>query len=131
MSGSRSQVASFATNVKAMYLVLVDERAIIGCLFEHQLIGPPLSMKIKLKVDFRLFLSSAQSKSEYPSTNSLLWPPWVILRLFEPFSYCKIIFTASVYWWPRFFAKRLATDFAKAILGLVSTIENMRDPVIL
>lgn len=68
-------MASFTASVKTIYSASVDEKAIIGCLFEHKLIGPPLSMKMKPKVDFRIFLSSAQSKLEYLFTNSLLWPP--------------------------------------------------------
>ena len=72
MSRSYSQVASFAASVRAIYSALVDEKATVGCLFEHQLIGPPLSIKMKPEVDFQLFLSPAQSESEYPSTSSLL-----------------------------------------------------------
>ena len=33
-------------------------------------------------------------------------------------------------WWLRFFAKRLTNEVAKAISGLVSTIENIIDPII-
>lgn len=131
VSRSYSQVASFAAGVKLMYSALVDhERATVGCLFEHQLTGPLLSMKIKSEVDFQLFLSPAQSELEYLSTSSLFWPSQVISRLFKSFGYCKIVFTASVCWWPGFFAKQLAMEVAKAMSGLVSTIENIRDPVI-
>lgn len=54
----------------------------------------------------------------------------MISRCLEPFMYLKIVFTASVSWWLGFLAKRLATDMAKAMSGLVSTMENIRDPVI-
>lgn len=67
-------MASFAAGIKAMYLALVDKRATIGYFFEHQLIRPLLSMKMKPEVDFRLSLFSAQSESEYLSTSSLFWP---------------------------------------------------------
>lgn len=131
VSRSYSQVAFFLASIKAMYLASVNERAIVGCLFKHKLIEPLLRMKIKPEVDFQLFLSFVQLKSEYFSTNSLFWPSQMIFRLFEPFKYCKIIFTASVCWQPKFFAKQLATKVAKAILSLVLIIENMKDPIIL
>lgn len=44
--------------------------------------------------------------------------------------YLKIVFTASVYWWLGFLAKRLATDMAKAMSAFVFTMENIRDPII-
>lgn len=75
MSNRRSQVASFAANVKARYSASVDERATVDCLLQHQLTGPPLRIKMKPEVDFRLSLSPAQSESEYPSTSKLFWPP--------------------------------------------------------
>lgn len=43
--------------------------------------------------------------------------------------YLSIIFTVSVCWWLGFLAYWLAIDVAKAMSGLVSTIENIRDPV--
>lgn len=75
VSSRRSHVASFAASVRAMYSASVDDKATMGCLLEHQLTGPPLSMKMKPEVDFQLSLSPAQSKSEYPSTRSLSWSP--------------------------------------------------------
>lgn len=35
VSRSRSQVASFAASVRAIYSVSVDDRVTVGCLFEH------------------------------------------------------------------------------------------------
>ena len=35
-----------------MYLAFVDDRATIAYLLAHQLMGPPLSIKIKPDVDF-------------------------------------------------------------------------------
>ena len=66
-------MASFVANTRAMYLAMVDKKATVGCLFEYQLTGPLLNIKIKSEIDFQLFLSPAQSKSEYLSTVSLLW----------------------------------------------------------
>ena len=40
-----------------------------------------------------------------------------------------MVFTTSVYWWPEFFTKWLAIEVANAMSGLVSTIENMIEPV--
>ena len=60
----RSQVASLAASVSAMYSASVEEIATVNCLLEHQLIGPPFSIKMKPDVDFRLSLSPAQSESE-------------------------------------------------------------------
>lgn len=56
VSWSHSQVISFAASVKAIYLVLVDKKIIVSYLFKYQLTELPLSIKIKLKVDFQLFL---------------------------------------------------------------------------
>lgn len=39
-------LASLATSVRAMYLVLIDNRATLGCFFEHQLISPPKAISI-------------------------------------------------------------------------------------
>lgn len=85
---------------------------------------------MKPEVDFWLFLLSAQLESDYSSTNSFSWPPYVISCSFELFRYCKMVLTALVCWWPGFFANWLATEVAKAISGLVSTIENMIELVI-
>lgn len=43
--------------------------------------------------------------------------------------YLSIVFTASVCWWLGFLAYRLAIDVTKAMSGLVSTINNIRDLV--
>ena len=129
IKSSRSHVASFAARVRVMYSASVDNRTIVDCFFEHQLTGPLLSMKIKPEVDFWLSLSPAQSESEYPSMRSLSWPPNVIPRSLEPLRYRSIVLTASVCWWPGFFANRAATEVAKAMSGLVSTMENIIEPV--
>lgn len=52
MKKSRSQVASLAGRVKAMYLALVDDIATVDCCFEHQLTGAQFSMNIKPEVEF-------------------------------------------------------------------------------
>lgn len=75
MSNSRIHVASFAASVNAIYSALVDDRATVGYLLEHQLTGPPFSMKIKPEVDFRLSKSPAQFESEYPLTSNFSYPP--------------------------------------------------------
>lgn len=56
---SLSSVASFAANVRAMYLASIDDRATVRCLSEHQLIGLPFNMKIYLETEFLLSLSPA------------------------------------------------------------------------
>ncbi len=61
---SGSQVASFAVRVRAIYSASVDDSATVGCFFEHQLTGPPFSIKMKPDFDLRLSLSPAQSESE-------------------------------------------------------------------
>lgn len=80
-----SHIAFLMANVRAIYLVLVDDNAIVVCFFKHQLTGPLFSMKIKSDVDFWLSLSLAQSESKYPSTKSLSWPPYMIFWSFESF----------------------------------------------
>lgn len=49
----QNHITSFATMVKTMILTLMDNRAIVECLLEHQLIDPPFSLNIKL--DFNLW----------------------------------------------------------------------------
>lgn len=93
MRSKWSHVASLAASVRAMYSASMDDKAMVGCHFEHQLTGPPLSIKMKPKVDFRLFLSQAQAESEYPSTKSSSWLPYVIPYFLKPFIYLKIVFT--------------------------------------
>lgn len=70
---SCNYITSFAASIKKIYLASKDEKAIVGYFFEYQFTRPPLSMKIKSKIDFQLFLSTTQSKLEYFSTNSLFW----------------------------------------------------------
>lgn len=65
-----------------------------------------------------------------PSIFSSSLPPYVMPRCFDPLRYLRIVFTASVCWWLGFLAKRLTNDVAKAMSGLVSTMENIIDPVI-
>lgn len=127
---SRRHVASLAARVSAIYSASVEDRATVACFLEHQLIGPPFSIKIKPDVDFRLSLSPAQSESEYPSIFSSSLPPYVMPQCFDPLRYLRIVLTASVCWWLGFLAKRLTNDIAKAMSGLVSTMENIIDPVI-
>ncbi len=55
---SLSQVASLTASMSVIYSASVEERATVDCLFEHQLTGPPLSIKINPEVDFRLSLWS-------------------------------------------------------------------------
>ncbi len=64
VSSSLSQVDSFAARVSATYSASVDESATVAYLFEHQLTGPPFSMKMKPDVDFLVAWSPAQSESE-------------------------------------------------------------------
>ncbi len=74
VNSRRSHVASFAAIVKVIYSASIDDKVTVGRLLEHKLTGPPLSIKMKPDVDFRLSLFPAQSESEYPSTKSLSWP---------------------------------------------------------
>lgn len=64
MSNRRIHIASFAASINAMYSASVDNRATVGCLLEHQLTGPPFSMKMKPEVNFQLSKSPAQSESD-------------------------------------------------------------------
>lgn len=65
VSSSRSHVVFFTTSVRAIYSVLVDNKATVGCFLEYQLTGSPFSIKIKSDIDFWLFSSLAQSELEY------------------------------------------------------------------
>lgn len=85
MSKRRSHVTSLAANVRAIYLVLVNNSAIIDGFFEHQLTGPSFSIKIKPEVNFWLSLSLTQVESEYSSTRGLSWLLYVIPQSLKPF----------------------------------------------
>ena len=129
MRKRQSHVAPFAARVNAIYSASVNNKANVACFFEHQLTGLLLSMRIKLEVDFQLFLSPVQLESKHPSTSSLSWPSKVIPYSLKPLRYCRTIFAASVCWWPRFFINGIVTKVANVMSGLVSTIENMMEPV--
>lgn len=101
----------------------------MGCFFEYQLMGPPFSTKMNLNIDFRHSLSLAQSESEYPSMRYLSQLSQVIPRSLKPLRYRKIVFMTSMCWWPKFFVKRLVIEMVNAMSGLVSTIENIIDPI--
>lgn len=123
-------MASFVTNIKAIYSVLVENRVTVDYLLEHQLTRPSLSIRMKSNIDFQLLLSLARWEFEYPSISRLLWSLQMIPRCLKSFRYCKIVFTVFLCWCPGFFARRLAMKLANAISGLVSIIENMRELVI-
>lgn len=56
MNNEQSHIAFFMARVRVMYLVLVNKSAIMCYFLEHQLTGSLLSIKMKLEVDFWLFL---------------------------------------------------------------------------
>lgn len=58
-------------------------------------------------------------------------PLYVIPMSCIAFRYQKMVFTNSVYYQEGFLAKRLITDIAKVIFGLVSTIKNISNLVLL
>lgn len=129
MSRRWSYIASFTARVKAIYLTFVDDNATISY-FWVLVYWSTINMKMKPKIDFWLFLSSIQSKSEYLSTMSLSWPPYIILCFLEPLKYYKMVFTTLVCWWPEFLRKQLTTGVANEISGLVFIIENIINLVI-
>lgn len=59
VSSKWSYVASFTAKVIAISSVSVDNNTTMACFFKHQLTGPLLSMKMKLKVNLWLFLLPA------------------------------------------------------------------------
>lgn len=74
MNSKCSHFASFAASIKAIYSVLIDNKATVGCFLEHQIIGPLFNIKMKPKVDFQLSSFPAQLQLEYPLTNSFFCP---------------------------------------------------------
>ena len=52
VSSSLSQVAFIAARINVTYSASVDDQATVGCLLEHQLTGPPFSIKMNPDVDF-------------------------------------------------------------------------------
>lgn len=60
----RQQQSSFDARVSVIYSASVDDKATVACLLEHQLTGPPLSIKMKPEVDFLVEWFPAQSESE-------------------------------------------------------------------
>lgn len=71
----------FASKVRAIYSISIDEKAIISYFFKQQLKKLPLSIKINLDVNFLLFLFLALSKYRYLITNSCSWLPLIIFQL--------------------------------------------------
>ncbi len=55
--------------------------------------------------------------------------PYIIPSIRVALRYCMMVFTASVCCREGLLAKRLTTNLAKAISGLVRTFENISDPV--
>lgn len=56
---ARILLQDFNKNILTIYLASIKDKAMIACCFEYQLIGPPLSMKMKPVVDFWLSLPLA------------------------------------------------------------------------
>lgn len=112
---SRSQVASFAAIVRAIYLFFVKDSTIVGYLFGYQQIRPLFSKKMKLNVNLWLFLSSTQLKSEYPSIISFLSLLYKILQLIDLLRYRKMFLTISKCEWLRFLAKQIAMATKKTM----------------
>ena len=52
-------MTSFTARVRAIYSASIEERTTVGCHFKYELTGPPLSMKMKLEVDFQISLPLA------------------------------------------------------------------------
>ncbi len=131
VSGSLSQVASFAARVNATYSASVDDKATVAYRLERQLTRSPFSMKMNLDVDFLVTWSPAKSESEQHLMINfpLLSPLYVIPTVLVAFRYRMMVFKASVCCREGFLANRLTTDVAKTMSGLVSTIENISDPV--
>lgn len=71
-------MASLAAKVSIVYSTFVEDRATVACFLEHQLIGLLFSMKVKLDIDFRLFLLPTQSELEYPSIFSSSFSSYVM-----------------------------------------------------
>lgn len=55
ISNSYVNIVFLAANISAIYSILVEKKATMSYFFEHQLTGPPFSIKIKPKVNFWLF----------------------------------------------------------------------------
>lgn len=64
VNSNHSHIASFAANIKAIYLASMDDKETVAYFLKHQLTGPPFSMKIKPEVNLQLFLSPTQLKSK-------------------------------------------------------------------
>lgn len=52
-------------NIKAIYLISINIKAIISYFFKYLFIKLLLNIKIKLEIDFQIFLSFILSKFEY------------------------------------------------------------------
>src|SRR6056300_253012 len=62
----KSDLASLAASLRAIYSASLVLSATIDCWCDLQLIAPPLYMKIHPVVDLLLFKSDAKSASAYP-----------------------------------------------------------------
>lgn len=52
MNSRHSHVAFLAASVKAIYSALVDDKVMVNCFLEHQLTGPPFSIKMTPEFNF-------------------------------------------------------------------------------
>ena len=90
-----SQTASLVAYISPIYSTLQDNRAIIGYLFNNQLITPLLILKTYPMVERLVIISPAQSKLVY-LTSSSREPEQVNSRLIVPRRYQKICFKALI-----------------------------------
>src|SRR5258707_15149867 len=96
LSNHLSHTASFAACPPAMYSASVLDNATALCFLELQLVAPPPSVKAYLEVDFRSFLSLAQSASAYPFRTRPSPPSFwkVSSQCLVPCRYQKTLFRA-------------------------------------
>lgn len=116
--------------MKTMYLISIEDNAIIACFFEYQLIKLLFSIKIQLNVDFWLFLFLTQSESKQFSIHNSFFSLYIMPQFYQLFKYLKIVFITFICQWLDFLTKWLITEVAKAISDCISTIKNMINLII-
>src|SRR5258707_6653873 len=104
LSNHLSHTTSFAACLPAMYSASVLDNAMALCFLELQLVAPPPSVKAYPEVNFRSFLSLAQSALVYPFRTRPSPPSfWKVSSwCLVPHRYRKTLFRARRCSSPRF-----------------------------
>ncbi len=126
----QSYFASLDASFKTIYLASLDDNKSVSPFFEYLPTNFFLSIKMKLKINIKLFLSPAQFKSEYLSVRFFSGLQYLISYPLETLKYRKIVLTTLISFLSGFFAKNLANNLANVIFHFVFIIKNLTEQII-